>query len=287
MACNAANNVAISPVNILWQIEASHQITTVADVAGSLDGKYFNLMSTHYVWFDTGVSVDPAPAGKTGLQVIITSGDSAAIIAGLMSTAIDGDAGFSSSVSGAEVTAKAAAIGLQDDSADVDAGISVDICRRGKDLDLGLLEGDIELSASPANFIVKAHQTGVTPLAALYQGMETAEISTTMLETTSSKLEDIYGFYGGEYNPGTKTFGVGTSKQGQNLLVDSARLVLRPVNAVDNITDTVLMLAVPVPGSLLFSGENPKTLSVTWQGFADTSYASNITNIITFGDAFQ
>ena len=56
-------------------------ITCVADVAASLNSKYFFLYTSagvkHYFWIDVGnTGVDPAPAGATGHEIDITSGAS-------------------------------------------------------------------------------------------------------------------------------------------------------------------------------------------------------------------
>lgn len=54
------------------------------DSAGSLGGKYWYVNSPtvqYYVWYDTGTSIDPAPAGKVAIQVPIIANDSAINIA--------------------------------------------------------------------------------------------------------------------------------------------------------------------------------------------------------------
>lgn len=81
-------------------------IMPVADVAGSLNSKYFLLQdeassNLYYVWInvDSG-GVDPMVAGRTGVPIAITAGDTAATIGGLMATAIaalNGGASFSTS----------------------------------------------------------------------------------------------------------------------------------------------------------------------------------------------
>lgn len=68
-----------------------HQtVTTVADVAGSLNSKYFLLSSIDavtkarkdfYLWLDDGTGVDPAIAGRTAIHVTYTDADTAATIA--------------------------------------------------------------------------------------------------------------------------------------------------------------------------------------------------------------
>lgn len=62
-------------------------ITTVADVAGSLAGKYFTINNAndlveYYVWYKvSGVGVDPVVANKTGILVLISTGDAASVVA--------------------------------------------------------------------------------------------------------------------------------------------------------------------------------------------------------------
>lgn len=293
MSANA-NNIQISPVNVLWQAKAIEQVDfaglTGLDVKGKSFAIYLPTGVGYYVWGDDGVVTDPAEPGLTGLDYVV-SGDAAtaSALATAAQTAINAVSGFTATVSGTVVTITRDSFGQVTPAADIDSGVMITINRSGKDFDLGCLDGDVEFSFAPANFIVNCHQTGVTPRAALFQGAETVEVSTTLLETQKSNLKKLYDVYGGSFTPmaGTEVFGVGTSKQGNNLLVDGARLKLRPVNAVDATQDAVVMLAIPVPESLVFSGENPRTLSVTWQGFVDDTYAQNETNIIAFGDVEQ
>lgn len=71
-----------------------YNITAVADVAGSLAGKYFTLNTAedriqYYVWYRvSGVGVDPAIANKLGLIVDIVNGDSATNVATKTATAL-------------------------------------------------------------------------------------------------------------------------------------------------------------------------------------------------------
>ncbi len=281
-------------MNVLWRIEGTYQFDFTA-VTTEPNGDYFTIDSSdgdlYYVWYDLDAgSVDPAPAGRTAIEVDIVTGDSPSSIASKTATAIDANADFSASATGALVDVKQATVGRPaSDPANVDVtGLTVTVCRRGQNLDLGLLEGDVEFSVSPSNFILTSHQSGVTPRAALFQGFETLECTTTMQETVNSKLKEIYGLYGSTgFTPDTsEVFSGGTNKQGDNLLIDAARLVLKPVNATDDTENTSLMMAIPIPDSLVFSGENPKTLSITWQGFVDDSKDSKASAYV-FGDETQ
>lgn len=70
----------------------SADITAVADVAGSLNNKYFLINGADgtnwYVWYDDGAGVDPAIVGRTGIQVVYADNDSANTIATLTRAAL-------------------------------------------------------------------------------------------------------------------------------------------------------------------------------------------------------
>lgn len=292
---SSANNIKINPVNVYWQIEASECWDFTGATASGLGGKYVLLSNAagvgYYAWFDeNNTDTDPAVAGRTAIPVDYAAAATASAIATAFQTAVGAAAGFDATISGLVVTSKRTAVGEVDASTigTVTAGIALTTIRTGKDFDLGLLQGNVEPSVSPANLDIKAHQFGTTPLASLSQGFDKIECKTVLLETDSAKLEEIYSVYGGSYTPGsgTRVYGAGGAVIGRNILTDAARLVLRPVNAVDNTTDTVIMLCVPVPESLSFSGENPQVLNVNWKGFLDTSVNGNV-NAVAFGDVFQ
>jgi hypothetical protein len=91
-------------------------ITTVADVGGSLNSKWFSISAidattkvqkNFYVWFNDGSGTDPAPAGKTGIEVSYSSGASANTLAGLLATAL---AALSGDFASAVATGAAVAI---------------------------------------------------------------------------------------------------------------------------------------------------------------------------------
>ena len=295
MAAGGAVNIAIDPVNALWRIETQEQIDLAGLTASGLGGTHFLINSAknateYYVWFDENATdVDPAPGGKTEIKVAYAASAALSVIVTAMTAAIGGLSDFVTSETGTVVTVRRDVVGNTTATVDVDSSAAITICRNGQDLDLGLISGNIELTFSPANFIVQAHQTGVTPRAALFQGIETAEVGLELLETQDSKLKVLYGVYGSSgFTPsaGTEVFGVGTSKQGANLLIDAARLELKPVNAADDLTNKTLMLALPVPDTLVFSGEDPRTLSVTFQGFVDDTIDTRVDTLL-FGDPTQ
>lgn len=99
----AESTVTTAPLDIdsTAAVSESETITTVADVAGSLNNKYFYLNDItinntfYYVWLNVdGTGVDPVVSGKTGISVGITTGDSANAVASKIATKINSTAGF-------------------------------------------------------------------------------------------------------------------------------------------------------------------------------------------------
>lgn len=291
---SSVNNVRIAPVNVFWKMEQ----TEVWDFTGltkvTLDETAFKFWSAldatkHYVWFDgTGASADPAIAGFTAHEVDISAANTPAQIATAVAAIVAAIAGFDAEASSNQVRVGRTAVGETTESLDVDSDIAYTLSRRGRDTDLGLLQGDVETNFSPSNFMLKAHQYGTTPLAALNQGFETLECKTMLLETHQAALKEFYKIYGGVFTPGggTELFGAGSAAQGKNMMVEAGRLVLKSVTASNDTENLNFMLAIPVPGSLVFSGENPRTLEITWQCFIDRDFDDRA-NAIAFGDVFQ
>lgn len=87
----------ISPIADIG-VKQHQTVTTVADIAGSLNSKYFLLSSVNkiskaqknfYMWFDDGGGVDPAIAGRTAIHITYSDGDSANTLATSMRTALN------------------------------------------------------------------------------------------------------------------------------------------------------------------------------------------------------
>lgn len=109
------------------------ELRAIADVADSLDGKYFVLSDaagTVGVWIDVDNSGTAAPAGATDCdrQIEVTgvvSGDSAAAVAAAIASALDADSAFTAAASGSLVTITATSIGARVASEAGDTGFNV------------------------------------------------------------------------------------------------------------------------------------------------------------------
>ena len=297
MAGNA-NEIRIEPVDVTWSIEEQWKVTCVADVSDSLDGTYFTLSSagntaaTHYVWYNSSVgsAADPAPAGLTAIEVAFDPNDSATSIASDTATAVDAVGDFGATSSGADVTITNAAVGESAGAADNDTGFTFAQCQRGVNLDLGLLDGDIEVSLEQVTTEVFAHQTGQTLLADLRSGAS-VNVSLTIKESKKDTWKELFtASMGGTRTPsgGTELFGWGTNRVGTNTVTEAARLNFHPVALAssDYSRDWTFWKAYPLPESVTFSGENPNVMAVSFKCYRDEARDDGI-EIFAIGDYTQ
>jgi len=110
-------------------------------------------------------------------------------------------------------------------------------------------------------------------------------------ESDFAKYKEIFSASaGGAYTPaaGTEIFGWGSSKQGRNTLIDARRLNLHPVasESADHSRDLTFWKAYAKPDSIVFSGENPQTLSITFACYLDSNKDSRV-SFFCFGDHTQ
>lgn len=281
MGCNT-NKIQIVPSNVSWEIEEAWCVDTVADVSSSLNSTWFKFGKanqttySHYVWIDVGnTGVDPAVAGLTGVEVNISANATAAAVATAIQTAVDALSDFEAVVTDNHITIYNAAAGVASGFLDGTAatGFTFTQAASGGQLDLGLLDGDIELSLEEQLLEVTAHQTGTNLIAELRQGFS-CEIALTLKEADLEKYKEIFGAAGGTdtVSGGTEVFGWGVNKQGSNTVVQARRLILHPVANADSdySEDFCAWKAYPMPESIVYSGENPKVLAITFKCYLDS-----------------
>lgn len=280
---NNVQNIKIEPCNAFWQIEEQWIVKTIADVASNLQNQWFKVFINEtqwkHVWYNVAtLGVDPAPAGSQGgIVVAIAANATASAVATATASAVDGDTAFIATASGDEVTITNATPGQVGEMVDGAAttGFTFTQTQDGGDLELGYLDGDIELSFEETQLDINSHQTGVTPLASLRQGLVN-EVTLTMKEVSNvAKLREIIlGTAGGTDTPsgGTEVFGWGTASLGGNTIVKSRRLILHPVNVGSSkAKDICFWKSYALPDSLVISGENPRQLALTFKSYKDDS----------------
>jgi len=114
------------------------KVTVVADVAGSLNNKYFQLASggsavvTHHVWFNVnGAGVNPAP-GTIAVPVAVATNATATVVAAAVAVALDGLAEFVATSLNNVVTVTNAATGHAAEAVNVNAGVVVEVLAQGR-----------------------------------------------------------------------------------------------------------------------------------------------------------
>jgi hypothetical protein len=145
---------------------------------------------------------------------------------------------------------------------------------------LGFCDGDIEVTFEEQMVDVTAHQEGTNVLSALRTG-KSAEISLTMKETSVGMLQTIFNnSQASGYTPSgagaSAVIAWGGNRDFSSVLAQAQKLVLHPVvlGATDYSRDLAFWLAYPMPESVVFSGENPMTVAVTFKIFPDSTKAS-------------
>lgn len=298
----SAENIKIEPVYATWEQQETFKVTCVADVLDSLDGKYFTFSSPSadfYCWIKTDAAVDPALTGKTAIPVTADTGNSAATIAGLIKTAIDANAAFHAVVDPCDSTSvivmakdSGAATSAADGTLTAATGFTITTLRKGSKLELGALDGDIEIALTEDLLDVTSHQTGTQILTALRTGRNIDNISLTMKESDAAKLKAVIETSGIEYTPAGGTavsaWGSEDSKAFANIATACKKLVLHPISKADNVLteDLCFWRAYPLLTGLSLSGENPRLISVEFKIIPDQLLAKQARQFV-FGDHTQ
>lgn len=133
-----ANKSLFDPLLATGTAEVTN--VTIPAAAAITTGHYFTLNSPtvpYYVWFnkDAGAG-DPTPAGKTGIPVVVTTGDSANTVAIATAAAINAQGGAgvvftSPAPAAAIITVTNTVAGSVADAADVNAGVVVSVTTQG------------------------------------------------------------------------------------------------------------------------------------------------------------
>lgn len=283
---NSVQNIKVEPCNATWEIEEQWQVQCFADDAGSLNDKYFFIYDEivaaanqkFHVWLNVGgagVNPDPDPGVSSPIPVAVSTNASAAAIATAIAAAVDALPEFLATADGDKVLITVVNPGQSSDFADGNSGFVLTQCQDGGYLDLGYLDGDIEISFEQQELDVTAHQTGTTVLASFLTGLVN-EVTMTMKELSNDKLKELMlGTAGGSHTPvgGSEVFGWGSATIGQNQFVKARRLILHPVALPtnDKSRDICFWKAAAAPQSMVKSGENFSTLPLTFKVYKDES----------------
>lgn len=159
-----------------------------------------------------------------------------------------------------------------------------------KGIDLGYIDGEIEVAIDAEFKEILAHQTGNTPISKSLIGV-VVTITMSLKETHAANMKMALSTVGGTYTPtggGTEMYGIGTSKNNANVIEQAGRLVLHPVGVSDSdkSKDWTIWKAYPRLESLTFSGTDEALIPVTFDCFVDTTKPAAI-SVLAIGDSTQ
>lgn len=299
----SAQNIKIEPVYATWEQQEVSKVVTVADVSSSLQNKYITFSSTttnYYAWFNVGGSgVDPAPSGRTEVEVAISANATASAVATALANAIDALSDVHAVVSACESNAVYIQNKLSGNVTDTanglltnSPGFTITVVRQGASLELGFLDGDIELGLTEDLLDVTSHQTGTQVIQALRTGRNIENLALTMKESDAAKLKAIIESSGVEYTPGGGTavsaWGSEDTKAFGNISSACRKLVLHPISktSTDYSEDFCFWRAYPLLTGLTLSGENPRLINVEFKIIPDEILVKEARQFV-YGDHTQ
>lgn len=283
MSCNSGNNIKQVALNARIARKALQCLEFEPNVAGNIDGAYLEISSTlvdYYFYINT----DPVIAGKTGVLVTVASNATANQVALAFETAFNAMVApkpFTVTRKNNHLTIEASKVGeaLQLPSiAGFTALTSLSVIALGLDIDLGLLDGDITPVTEETTKEVLAHQTGVTPIDTIVQGI-TATVELTLKEYGCDLKDEFFTkVFNSSYTDslGNKLLGVGSKLFG-SINSKMVTLILSPVVATGNECENFyIWRAYPSMPAEVFSGENEKTASITFTSYIDRTKPTEI-----------
>lgn len=302
MAGSVANQ-KVEPVQATFgeDIMQNELITCVADSSSSLNNKYFLFYTTggtkHYAWFNVGgAGSDPAVSGGTANAVAISANASATTVATALAAVLTAVSGFDATSDGAVVTLVATTAGYAKPVHEGAAatGFTFETVKYGDvAVDLGYIDGDIEISNEVSYVDLTSHQSGSEVLGHISTGGNQS-ITLNLKETAVSQLRKVMLGEGDSLIPdgtgvsSTEVFGWGSSRQFRQTQGRARKLVLHPIvlPASNMSRDVTIWKAFPKVTSLVFSGENVMNIPVEFFIYQDSTKDSRI-NKICYGDASQ
>lgn len=298
MSCTTTRRIdaTLEAATARWGRSQCRTITTVADVADSLDGTYFDLNLIGYDFLEAQYYVhfgaDPVIVGKTAIPATITTGDTAAVVAAAIKTAVDAaDLPCFVTVASDVVTIEnqvQGAITVETDSGST--GFTLAIGTVGLSVELGATSGPLDLALSTEAVDIVSNQTGSLIGSQIFTGA-TAEVSMSLIEVTKERFDILVGEVTGDsVTPvsGTKVTGFGESRLFQSLDELGGQLILHPIRlpVADKSADVVLHRSAPRTESLNFDGSAAQELSVTFTAYLDQGFNTAI-NLFAKGDWTQ
>lgn len=282
---SAKTDIKLEAVNVYWGTEKCEKVTFVDDVAGSLTDEYFDINvigsdleseTKYYVLFSGDTpAVDPAPAGKTKIDVTYADGDSASDIAALFVTALSA-IDVEAVQTGGYVVYENYYIGKTTAEVYTNApSFTFEELVAAKGGSLGATaQGGSTLNMEAQSVDLTSDQTGSLVLGQIYTG-SAASIDMSLIEMTKERWETVVGSVTGDVHTpvaGTRLVGYGESRLYQNLFDLGGKLILRPISkGADKSEDLIFWKSAPLPSTISYSGQDIQGMEVSFVAYNDKS----------------
>jgi len=289
-------NVELEAAFANWGLGQCRKITFVDDTAGSLTDEYFDLnvldfngLETKYYVLLSGTTpaVDPAPAGKTKLELIYVDGDSKEDISALFKALVDSiDGIFSANNADGSVTYENWYNGLTSVEDYSSAGsLTGELLQAGLGGYLGATSEALSVSFNTETVVLKGNQFGAIKIGESFVGSDIS-VGSSFLEVDPALKETLFAGIGDTVTNGLDKFtGFGESKLFKNLDDFSGRLILHPIRLpdADRSEDFCLWRSVPKPEEIGYDGENARSMKCSFSAFLSAGKDKKI-NLGGFGD---
>lgn len=278
-----------------WYFGKRHcrSITFVDDTSGDQSGKYFDLNvidydyseKKYYVLLTDGSASDPAPAGKTKIEVSFTQDDDAATIAAAFQTALASIL-VRTELVGAALEVQNAFVGPITEEVNTNAsGLTFEVGAIGSGGYIGQT-GESELTTTVELLPLTDDAQGSVAQSEMIIGYG-AEITIPLREMTTERWKELVGKVAGNNVTidAKDIVGYGTKKLFQSMFDYSGRLVGHPVrNEMTNIDEDIVMLkTAPKLESINFSGASVQEASFLFSAYKDANAVEEI-NLLARGD---
>lgn len=289
-------NVELEAAFVNWGYGHCRKVTFVDDVAGSLTDEYFDLnvldfdgLETQYYVLLGGTTspVDPAPAGKTKIDLTYVDGATAEDLTALLVAALadkgvfskdngDGSASIENWYAGPLVTAEVFTNA---------PSLTGEVEREGLGGNLGATSEAIGCSFNTETVVLNGNQFGAIKIGESFVGSDLT-VASSFLEVDPTLKKTLFAGVGDTVVNGSDEFtGFGESKLFKNLDDFSGRLILHPIrlDKDDRTEDFCIWRSIPKPTELSFDGENPRAMACEFSSFLDVGKKKQI-NLGGFGD---
>lgn len=292
----------IEPFRLYFGEGNCAKVTTVADVASSLNDKYWpisvpasffdsaKLYKDYYVWYNVDSTGTDPEITDDGIEVEINADDTALQVATKTRNALLAITPLRWRIrqEGALLTIQNIDMGLVSLAAAGDSGFTV-VAEGGFGGDLGSTSSDgAELSTGSETVDITSLQTGALILDKFYLGGEVS-LSVGLQEMDIDTWELALKTSGSSFTPmgGTKVAGIGGGTLFRSYLVNGGQLTLKPLStaAGDNSRNVTIWKSSPTPESINFNNDI-QALQVTFVALLDPTRDDRI-NAFCFGDQEQ